>query len=146
MLNPVLFSSAEFSKAFPGVVLNHQAWPKRRIDRQILLVSVAAFFDFNKDHYREIDVNDLIMTWIALFGENLRLDHVTLRRELIDARILVRRSDGSAYCTVADEVLAENIAMVRSVDLEALVTEEKNRRQQSRRRYLNSVAASGAGG
>lgn len=140
MLNQTKFTAAEIQKAFPGIVLNHHAWPKRQSDRQILLLSIAAFFDFGKTDYREVDVNDLIMSWNAYFGHQLNLDHVTLRRELIDARILQRSDDGKRYAIIPDNTLTQNVNVIRALDLEALVSEEQSKRQRNRERYKNTSA------
>ena len=141
MLNQTRYSAAEFKKAFPRVVLNYQAWPKRKSDRQIILLGIAAFFNLEKTDYREIDVNDLIMTWSAHFGGSLNLDHVTLRRELVDARILSRCDDGKCYAIIPDALLTENVTMIRSLELESLVAEEQERRLRSREQYKNASGA-----
>lgn len=138
MLNQTKFTAAEIQKAFPGIVLNHHAWPKRQSDRQILLLCIAAFFDFGKTDYREVDVNDQIMSWNAHFGHKLNLDHVTLRRELVDARILQRSDDGKRYAIIDDSCLCANVKVIRALDLEALISEEKSRRQRNRERYKNT--------
>ena len=140
MLNQTRFTVAEIQKAFPAIVLNHQAWPKRSVDRQILLLSIAAYFNEARTDYREVEVNDVIESWNAHFGQHLNLDHVTLRRELIDARILHRSDDGSRYSIIPDPALADNFAVIRSVDLETLVVNELGMRQQNRERYKNGTA------
>ncbi len=140
MLNQTRFTSTDFKKAFPKVVLNHQAWPKRQVDRQMLLLSIAAFFDLEKTDYREVDVNDLIMTWSAFFGHQLNLDHVTLRRELVDARILERSHNGGRYAVIPDDTLTANVNMIRALDLESLVRQESERRVQVRAQYKNLSA------
>lgn len=142
MLNQTVFSADEFKKSFPKVVLNYQGWPRRNVDRHVLLLSIAACFDCEKEEYREIDVNDLILTWIAHFGRNLNLDHVTLRRELVDARILRRRDDGQCYSIIADRALFENVAVIRSVDLEKIVQAEQRRRERLRQQYRNTQGMS----
>ena len=139
MLNKTRFSKSEIEKAFPRVVLNYHAWPKRSADRLLILLSIAACFDFDNAHYREVDVNDLIMTWNAHFGSHLNVDHITLRRELVDARILERSADGGTYSVIPDDVLTENVSVIRSLDLEALVDQEERRRLQTRQRYLNAT-------
>ena len=141
MLNQTRYSAAEFAKAFPKVVLNYQAWPKRKSDRQIILLGIAAYFDLEKTDYREVDVNDLIMTWSAHFGASLNLDHVTLRRELVDARILNRSDDGKCYAVIPDTVLTDNVTMIRTLDLQSLVSEEQQRRLRSREQYKNASGA-----
>ena len=139
MLNQTVFTGTEIKKSFPAIVLNHQAWPKRSEARQILLLSIAACFNEARTDYREVDVNDLIESWIAHFGQQLNLDHVTLRRALVDARILHRCSAGKHYSIIPDPVLSKNVAVMRSLDLEALVAKKLCEQQRNRERYLNAA-------
>jgi hypothetical protein len=143
MLYQKRYSEAEFRKLFPRVVLNHHAWPKRQSDKHVILLSIAAFFDHGRPDYREVDVNDLIMTWNAHFGGTLNLDHVTLRRALIDARILRRSDDGQCYSIVEDAALTDNVAVIRELDLPSLVADELQRRQRAQQQYRNANALNG---
>lgn len=47
--------------------------------------------------YREADVNRLLVTWLGGAGAMLRVDHVELRRWLVDAGFVPRDGFGRSY-------------------------------------------------
>lgn len=78
-------------------------WPRKFSVQRLAMWGLWMHFD-SKRVYREREVNEVLKLWHC-FG-----DHVTLRRELINMRLLSRKSDGSAYWKEArrpdDEVRA----------------------------------------
>jgi hypothetical protein len=72
------------------------ALPTRRDDVELLLQLAAARFESGRT-YSERDVNELLREWLATFSEPHGVDHVSLRRELVDARLLARDASGSEY-------------------------------------------------
>ena len=66
------------------------ALPKKRAVREAVLGYLAEKFDFDRD-YREKEVNALIDQWHC-FG-----DYFILRRELVEAGLIMRLRDGSKY-------------------------------------------------
>src|SRR5262249_481487 len=71
-------------------------WPKRRGDLDLLLA--VAWSAFERRHtYREDEVNDRLNAWLGRFTVAGTLDHVTIRRLMIDARLLLRDDAGRAY-------------------------------------------------
>ena len=72
------------------------AVPKRREDEELLLRLTAARFEPGRE-YREPEVNDLLEAWLAPFVEPYGIDHVTMRRALVDARLLRRDTAGAIY-------------------------------------------------
>jgi hypothetical protein len=71
-------------------------WPKRRGDLEMLLALACTEFEPRRA-YREGDVNERLRAWLARFTAPGTLDHVTFRRLMIDARLLLRDASGSAY-------------------------------------------------
>jgi len=71
-------------------------WPKRRGDLDLLLALACSAFERRRP-YREDEVNERIAAWLARFTVSGTLDHVTIRRLMIDARWLLRDSAGAAY-------------------------------------------------
>jgi hypothetical protein len=72
--------------------------PRRRNDRWILLFSARAALPTG-ERWNEKTLNELLAAWLARLGGRLELDHVTLRRALIDEGFLERVADGSRYWT-----------------------------------------------
>jgi hypothetical protein len=71
-------------------------WPKRRGDLEVLLALACSAFE-RRRAYREDEVNERLHDWLARFTVPGTLDHVTVRRLMIDARLLLRDSAGRAY-------------------------------------------------
>lgn len=70
--------------------------PKRPGDQEILARLAAARFEPGKV-YAEGEVNEVLEAWLESFTEPYGIDHVTLRRLLVDRRLLVRTKSGSTY-------------------------------------------------
>jgi hypothetical protein len=70
--------------------------PRRRRDRHILLRSIVGTLDA-KASYSEKSLNVALKEWISQVGAGIAIDHVTLRRYLVDAGYLSRDSGGSTY-------------------------------------------------
>jgi hypothetical protein len=71
-------------------------FPRKMRDRHILLRSIIQFMKA-VDEYSEQSINSALKQWIAEVGSGMDIDHVTLRRYLVDAGYLERSSDGAAY-------------------------------------------------
>jgi len=57
---------------------------------------MAALFESDRP-YSETDVKDVLERWQSSVGVGLEVDHVTLRRGLVDHRYLDRDASGSVY-------------------------------------------------
>jgi hypothetical protein len=96
--NPGLISIVEFEKRLAQLCLSSGTaeLPRRQRDRHILLKSLS--MDVSPDRsYTELEINGIIHEWLTEVGQSLGLDHVTLRRTLIDEGYLVRSSAGDSY-------------------------------------------------
>jgi hypothetical protein len=72
------------------------AVPKRPSDQRLLAALAASNFEPRRD-YREREVNEILEAWLRTFCGPRGIDHVTLRRLLVDSRLLSRTASGSAY-------------------------------------------------
>ena len=70
--------------------------PVRRGDLELLLALAAPLFTAGRT-YSEAEVNDVLRDWLATFCAPFGIDHVTLRRCMVDAGILQRDRSGSSY-------------------------------------------------
>ena len=93
-------------------------WPIKHSVQRVMLWGLWLRFDARRK-YSEREVNAVLNAW-HLFG-----DHCTLRRELIEMRLLERKPDGSAYRKVAARPEPETAAFLRAL---------RARRPASRRR------------
>ena len=67
--------------------------PKSRRDTEVFLALAAAALD-PRAVYAEPDVNDRLREWLEPFA---LIDHVTVRRYLVDYSMLLRDAAGSSY-------------------------------------------------
>lgn len=88
-------------------------FPRKRRDQHILLKSVVLTLDRDRD-YTERQIADKLAFWLVDICTSADLDHVTLRRLLVDTGYLAREDDGTKY-RVADPVGAEGM-FAREVD------------------------------
>jgi len=70
--------------------------PSRRADLEVLLALAAALFEPGR-LYREGEINERLRGWLQRFAAPHQVDHVTLRRALVDMRYLLRDAPGLAY-------------------------------------------------
>jgi hypothetical protein len=65
-------------------------------DRHILYRSIIQRLDHARE-YPEAELNDALQRWLLDIGTCLGIDHVTLRRYLIDEHYLSRDANGNSY-------------------------------------------------
>ena len=96
------------------------AMPKRPADQELVARLAAARFGPGRE-YREAEVNETLVAWLEHLSEPFGVDHVALRRLLVDSRLLVRTSTGSAYRL--NEAKSAGLEGLASIDV-ARVLEE----------------------
>ena len=70
--------------------------PTRRSDLALLLGLAMLRFEAQRV-YREAEVNEVLRDWLKTFSAPFGIDHVTLRRCMIDSQYLERDPAGSTY-------------------------------------------------
>ena len=70
--------------------------PARHADLKLLLRLAAARFEADRV-YSEAAVNDVLREWLGTFSAPHGIDHVSLRRCLVDAGHLQRDKAGASY-------------------------------------------------
>ena len=103
-------------------------WPRRPADQDLLVALTAARFEPGRE-YREAEVNEVIESWLATFVAEYGIDHVSMRRALVDARFLVRDRAGATYHVDAGRVQKED-AKVQPASLLAEIRAERAARKQ----------------
>ena len=73
-----------------------RGFPRRRRDREILMKSIRLLLDADRS-YRESEINALLRGWLRDVAPAVDVDHVTLRRLLVDHGQLERTPDGRSY-------------------------------------------------
>lgn len=73
-----------------------RAFPRSGKDREILFQSIVLTLDSAR-LYSEREINDALNLWRRDVAPAIDIDHVTLRRTLVDYGRLERTADGRAY-------------------------------------------------
>jgi hypothetical protein len=107
-----------------------RGFPKRARDREILMKSFTLGLD-EKRSYSEREVNAELKRWQCEIAPALDVDHVTLRRWLVDYGHLERTRDGKQYRVGLPPRSLAFDAEISDVDLRATVA--AYRAEQSRR-------------
>ena len=128
-------TAAQFSNRFVALVLSARDLPKRALDFNILLYSSVLGLDPGR-LYSEGELNAELQRWILEFGGGFGLDHVTLRRFLIDDRYLRRDPAGRAYQLDAAGPRFSYDPAIRSLDLQRLVVEARQERARRKQQHL----------
>ena len=72
------------------------AMPRRPADAELLLRLAAARFEAGTI-YTEEQVNELLQAWLETISAPYGIDHVSLRRCLVDMQFVLRNASGSTY-------------------------------------------------
>jgi hypothetical protein len=93
-----IISAAQFEERLAAICLSGagSAFPRRLRDRHILYRSIIQGLVPTRK-YSETELNEALQRWRLEIGACLDIDHVTLRRYLIDERYLSRDANGVAY-------------------------------------------------
>jgi len=108
------------------------ALPKRPGDQHLIAVLAASRFQAGET-YLEADVNQRLAGWLESISEPYGIDHVTLRRLLVDSRLLMRTTSGSAYQVNPDK--AGEIAAITDVDPADVLAEVRSTRDRRKREH-----------
>lgn len=104
------------------------ALPTRPRDLDVFLRLAAGQLKAGRP-YSEAQVNELLQAWLEPFSSPFGVDHVTVRRCLVDARLLRRDRAGATY------ELARKLSPVK-VEPAAVMAEIQRERQTRKRAHL----------
>lgn len=129
--------SSQFRNRFVSMVLGGQGFPKKPLDRHILFISATFGLEPGRQ-YSEREINDKLRAWMGRFGQHVSLDHVTLRRFLVDEHYLTRDSSGERYeLATADQSYTWD-SDLRALDLDLLVEEARQERERKKQQYMRN--------
>ena len=110
--------------------------PRKERDKHVLYRSIVSAFEPGKE-YSEKELNTVLEKWLNEVGKEIEVDHVTLRRHLVDEGYLSRDPAGMAYkiqtAWMADLFEEET----DGIDPVVVIAEALKRREEKRRRYRN---------
>jgi hypothetical protein len=108
--------------------------PRRPSDQDLLVALAASQFEALRT-YRENEVNERLRDWLRTFCEPSGIDHVSVRRLLVDSRLMSRTSSGSMYRVNTErtgEIDALRTAEPAHVLAEIRSERESRKRQRAR--------------
>lgn len=117
-------------------------FPRNSRDREILMQSVVMQLDSART-YSEPEINGQLKAWSSDVAPSIDIDHVTLRRLLIDYHRLERTFDGRAYrVSFPASVVAFDLG-IYDLDLRATIAAYREHvESRRRRRNVGSPASS----
>lgn len=112
-----------------------KAIPRKRRQRHVLLKSIVLLLEPRQD-YSERQINDTLQKWLDTVGKSFEIDHVSLRRRLVDEGYLIRDRAGSHYRV--EEGNMDNIfeQAVNAMNPVAVIEEAEQRRAVRKREFL----------
>ena len=119
-----------FRRIFNGGVM--QRLPRSRKDAEIVLALAASALD-PRAVYTEQEVNDVLIEWMDEFVDTHLLDHITIRRYLVDYFMVLREKNGSNYTpnqAVINRTITPEARMVRPADVMTEVQQARESRKQ----------------
>lgn len=128
-------TASQFKDRFVALILGGRDLPKKPMDRHILIFSATLGLEPRRQ-YSEAALNEELRKWTSLFGGNFNLDHVTLRRFLVDDGYLRRDAAGGSYVLVTENLLSAFDPSLAGLDLESLVDEARRARELRKRRFM----------
>ena len=126
----------EFKDRLAAICLNPAGMglPRKIRDRTIVLMSIVMTLESGRE-YSEPELNEAIKNWKARVGRELALDHVTLRRHLVDERYLDRDPAGTTYKIRTNLDRSLFGAEVFEISPEHAINEAVEKRQERKRRF-----------
>jgi hypothetical protein len=131
----VHITALQFADRCVALILSGRELPKKHLDRHILLISSVLKLEPGR-RYPEKEINEQLQIWVIHFGRSFDLDHVTLRRYLVDEKYLVRDSAGGTYLLATEGLPYTFDESIRELDLVKLVDDARQARELKKQQYL----------
>ena len=127
---------SQFKNRFASLILGGQGFPRKHLDRHILFISATLGLEPHR-HYAESELNNELRKWTALFGAHINLDHVSLRRFLVDEGYIRRDTAGGSYELATTDWPYTFDQSIKTLDLEGLIDEARTARELKKKQYIS---------
>ncbi len=110
-----------------------QRLPKSKKDRDVFLALAASVLDSQR-HYSETELNEHLTEWLSEFASPYGVDHVTVRRYLVDGFYIHRDAPGSWYKpnqTVINKVIEPEARSIQPKEILTEIITDKERRKRN---------------
>lgn len=112
-----------------------RGFPRKARDRAILMKSIVLDLDGARE-YNEREINEWLIAWSRDVAPAIDVDHVTLRRILVDHGLLERTADGSCYRVGFPPGMVAFDLAIFDLDLRATVAAYREERARKPRRRI----------
>jgi hypothetical protein len=128
----------QFKSRFVPLVMGGGSLLKKKVeDQHILFVSAVQVLEPGR-RYSEAELNEALKPWSATFGDGFGLDHVTLRRHLIDEGYLLRDAAGTEYSLNVEDPPTTFDPGIADLDHESMLEDALQEREERRRKFTQS--------
>jgi len=110
------------------------AVPKRPADQALVAMLAAARLETDRE-FAETEINERLEAWLDGISEPYGIDHVTLRRMVVDLRLLVRTKSGSAYRVNPEKAAA--LEALRALEPAAVLADVRAERQARKQQHAD---------
>ncbi|MGB7859093.1 MAG: DUF2087 domain-containing protein [Acidimicrobiia bacterium] len=133
-------SAAAFRNRLVSLCINGgDGLPKKQRDLHILLASATLWMK-DGTTYSEPEINVHLRHWIDTVCERARLDELTIRRELVDSRFLLRDDAGSHYTTGPGPTTIRFAPDIAEIDPELVIRQARSERAARKAAHLSDGA------
>lgn len=128
---------AEFKNRLAALCLRGggRGLPRKPRDQHILFKSITLMLE-TKRHYAEDELNERLLRWLSQVGRTIEIDHVSLRRYLVDAGYLIRDTAGRSYRVDSEQTVGLFEADIQDINPEAVVEEAYRDTEERKQEYL----------
>ncbi|PIW10745.1 MAG: hypothetical protein COZ65_01490 [Caldiserica bacterium CG_4_8_14_3_um_filter_35_18] len=115
---------------------NLEYLPRKIKDKRILFKSIVSTLEPGKE-YSEKEINDKLKLWLEKVNQNAGINHVILRRSLIDEGYLVRKINGSEYyVNISDLVKNLFESGIEKVNVFEIIDKARQEIEDRRKKYM----------
>lgn len=126
-----------FRNIFNGGVMARL--PKSRRNADAFLALAAASLD-SQEVFTEAELNTRLADWMVTFTNPHHLDHVTVRRYLVDLSMLLRDPEGKIYRTNQTVISRQILPEARAVQPKEILDQVQAARLLRRRQQTDQVS------
>ena len=129
-----LIGVSEFRRLLENVSRG-KGFPRKRRQQHVLLKSIALLLEQKQD-YSERQINDTVQKWLDTIGRSLEIDHISLRRSLVDEGYLTRDRAGRHYRVGEGNTNGIFEQAVNAVNPVTVIEEAEQRRVLRKQEFL----------
>ena len=135
----IIVTEKEFTKRLVNLCIKSglQDMPKKSIDQHVLFKSAVLLFGSNGP-FSQKEVNEKLQYWLLAISKFKNIDHVSLRRYLIDATYLERSINGGVYTIPLDgrrQMKFEE--SINDLDIELVLESNKEEIEKKKQAFLS---------